>query len=555
MRKGFNMFTALLATMLVIIASLLIFAMIQQERNAKEEVMNVATHHRLETYMQQIRSDAIQEFNFFIRSKIEEYLASDSIDLGSLKVWDKWDNIKRSFVLGYFAGGEAQLTESIAKGLPAFLDRMREALAYEKRYEVKVQGSAEEFKEVLKKLMEVSVEEKNFLEVVECEGKPENCPKGTFYINLKLSKLSDDEYEKLPVIIVRDVVTGAEVRGAILPRNDLKLYVPLRMFKAFAFTRKYLHSDLTNINSASDYGYLSPRIHNELDSMALGICDYGYCMPRTNPYFPPEKRYIEPETCPGSGRKDELKRITGYFRGKSFSYDPSDAESMKKTLIKLVKDRLCELSVQHLQPISQSDFEVLHNTDEGQCYVFFDELRVRAVGAKRIKINEPYIKLLGKIYNEPNNPNICPYKFTLMQNRRLGFWLGFTSSDWEKTLARIAPETCSGFTNRPENPLEWSCQGMRGCCIELDEISFTLRFEEKDKNYKVFKNRKLIYKIKISDLTFVPFNPNYDSGAPQANCALQKAPARQFCNAAGWECVIAYDSFRKKYYGCYPKGA
>ncbi|MEM4662942.1 MAG: hypothetical protein QXM75_02890 [Candidatus Diapherotrites archaeon] len=555
---GFNLFTALLAMIIVVTSSMLVLTMIHSERNANTFVENATTDARLEAVARTMRTDALNSFNHYVREEIEYYTSMNPIPIDDLAVWEDWNALIRYFIHGYFGrSGSPMFASQIANSMPEMIRSYKETLTYEARYKVDVVGDEDKLKEAILELIIISAEEEDFIEVIECDGTPQGCPIGSFYINLRLSKLSTDKYESLPRLVVKDLVTGKEIREIILPKTDLKMYVPSRIFKAMAYTRYFLHTDLVNINSSNDYGYLSPRIHNELDSMALGICDYGYCKPRESPYFPPTARYIDGEACPNVGR-NQLEAVQGNFRGRSFVYNPSDDRSMNETIEKLFKIRVCELSEKHLAKLSSTKFTIAKTGSiEGvDCYVTFDRVFAEATAAKKVESSLPGLKPQGMLSpQEPNNPNACPFNFTLPQNRNLGYYLEGGKIKWpsEKTVP-ITRDFCTSLAISGLEQKLRLCQ-VQGysCCSEISEASFYITFIEGDANYKVNKNRNVKFMMQIPDMSFTAFNPNYSSGSvlTTLGCALEHQPVAQSCNADQWTCQT-YE-YQGTFYGCYPK--
>ncbi len=543
--KAFNLFTALISLLLIVITSMLVLAMIQTESNTNSLVNEITTQTRLEAVLRLMRADVLQLFNYKMRDEIEWWLSKNPVPFSSLEVWNDWDAIVKDFAYGQFAS-EGKFASRLADSLwGMILGKYGKGLVYEGRYEIKITGNDQKFKEIITELSNVSTMHKDFIQVVGCDGAPANCPIGTFYVNLKLSELSDKEYEALPIIQVKDLVENKELRDAILPRNDVKMYVPLRLFKALAYVRAFMHSDLANPNSASDYGYLSPRIHNEIDSMALGMCDYKRCHPRDNPYFPPEKNILFGKACPGAP-SNYIESMEVSFRGRSLgNYNPSNKNSIKSMLAKAVKLRLCELSKEILASLSEPDFKPEKQVFEGEdCYILIDKIKieVKTTASVRVKIQpeavgSPHTATTTTWGAEPNMPSACPFNFNLEQNRRIGYYLQGSEIKWPDLEAAV----CNGFTGLSDIAALKRCEKAGwGCCGEVSGVgNMVLSFIEENPHYKVNKNREVKFMVKITDYSFTPFNPNYDSGAPLSNCALQHAPIEQSCNPIGWTCLTA----------------
>ncbi|MCD6246872.1 MAG: hypothetical protein J7J87_00345 [Candidatus Diapherotrites archaeon] len=558
-QKAFNLFTALLAFILILTSTILFLTMIQTETNTSHLIDHMASQARLESVARLVRADIFQTFNQNLREVIEDYFRHNEVIIGDLKAWEDWDQLKEEFSEGYFVGNE-KFAREIAKALPGL--ELDYAIPYEGKYKVEMYNDdRERFREVLQSAIDASASSGDFIEVVECDGTPENCPLGTFYINLKITELSDEEYESLPMLRVTDLLNGSYIADPIIPRNDIKLYVPLRLFKAMAITRKMMHSDLAYMNTRYDFGYLSPRIHNEFDSMALGYCDYGFCYPRENPYFPPDKRYSDDKACSGTGVSNSLTEITGNFRGMNFTYNLVDRLStnyMVRKLAELAKKRLCELSKENISSYdSPGDFEIEKDPAEPNCYVIVEagDIRASAKPSKLIKTgSERKVSLIGtNPKTEPNQTlSSCPFNFTLGQNRRIGYYKGPGGIMWPDSS--IGSEICNGFESMSALlgmiPPKCGYGTSWACCTEITEMNFKVSFIEKNPEYKINKDLETRFAFKIVDRSFTGFNPNYDSGATDIDCALAHAPQSNTCVASAWTCMVKPAG---GYQGCYPE--
>lgn len=92
---------------------------------------------------------------------------------------------------------------------------------------------------------------KEFVKLLNCDGtNPNDCTNGSFYTNLYMTNMSYSTYLNLPRIFVYRSLDESEMDDAILPRNVLSLYVPLRLFGVLAFTRStLLNDDLTKFEN------------------------------------------------------------------------------------------------------------------------------------------------------------------------------------------------------------------------------------------------------------------------------------------------------------------
>lgn len=558
-QRAFNLFTALLAFILILTSTILFLTMVQTETNTSHLIDRMASQARLESVARLVRADIFHTFNQNLRERIENYLRKNAIVI-DLNAWDNWDKLKKDFSEGYFVSNEAFAME-IAKALPGL--ELDYAIPYEGKYKVEMYNKdLTKFKELLQSAINASASSGDFIEVVECDGTPENCPLGTFYINLRITKLSDEEYEGLPMLKVTDLLNGSYIADPIIPKNDIKLYVPLRLFKAMAITRKLMHSDLTYMNTRYDFGYLSPRIHNEFDSMALGYCDYGFCYPRENPYYPPDKRYSDDKACAGAGVTNSLTEVTGNFRGTNLKYNLTDrlnSNYMERKLAELVKKRLCELSKENISGYnSPGDFEIEKDSADPNCYVIVEAGDIRAIAepSKLIRSGPerkpPLIGTNPKV--EPNQTlSGCPFNFNLGQNRRIGYYKTASGIKWPGS--EIGSEICKGFEAMGALigmvPPKCGYGTSWACCTEITEMNFKVSFLEKNPEYKINKDLETRFAFKIVDRSFTGFNPNYDSGTTNIDCALTHAPQQIGCMASAWTCIVKQGA--SGYEGCYPE--
>jgi len=376
-------------------------------------------------------------------------------------------------------------------------------------------------KETLAKLTSRSVDKGEFFEVVDC--KPGDCPNGTFYINLKLSELTNEEYENLPRIEVVDRSTGNKIKDVILPRTDFKIFVPLRVFKAIAHASSIAHTPGVE-NTGADNGLFSAHTHNKFEAMALGICDYGYCSPRTNPYTPPAKRAVGGHTCPGDqkGNENNLRSVKGSFKGAVFEYDPDDSVNMNTKLQDLAITEICGLvgSAVGLVPLEAEEKFKLVSVEGANCPD--GKIRVSATAT-----SEASKKVVHKDVGSPptvpdgfsgsyNDFCIQENSFGLEQTRNVGVYWETTGEGTDLKLPII--------TKTQRQCDEGISKGDVALCSELSRTEVTVAFEELEDKYKIRKGKKLTYRVKIVD-TFVPFTGAWN-GQVGEDCALAAAPTK-----------------------------
>ncbi|MFH1234343.1 MAG: hypothetical protein V1493_01905 [Candidatus Diapherotrites archaeon] len=558
--RAFNLFTALLALILIVLTSILVSSMVQSESNTKTIIAGILSQSRLESMSRLIRADAFQAFNYMTREQMESWLSAPSnvfeIDYGK---WADWQSVVDEFANEKFRNANA-FADYFANNLPSMVAQSNDPYA---GYEISVEFDKKTFKKILVKVLEQSAQDRDFFQIIDCDGMPENCPNGSFYLNLKFSKLDQSMYEQMPLVTVKDKRGNTSSSDPIIPKNDLKVYMPTRIFKALAITRSFMHSKLdsgsSGMNTASDYGYYSPRIQNEIDSMALGYCDYGYCSPRQSPYFPPDTMYDGTKNCPGFITAGSAPiQVDGTFRGANFSYKAGNDDDTKEEMKKLLRQRLCELSRELLGayniPENANNFGVegegFFNGDPTKpCYVTVadGDIGVESVPSKGIKTGNDEIDKPNTypFTDEPNNPSEswapCPYPYNLpTENHRTGMFLEggeIKIKDYEAASCFDAEDT-----------------GRLGdmSCTQITAVKLIITYVEKDQNYKVMKDRPVKIKISTSDHGYTPFNAKIDLGESypmDSRCAFSGSVAGTgTCgNKEGWMCYTPTVAE-----GCYP---
>ncbi|MDP2974077.1 MAG: hypothetical protein Q8N60_03430, partial [Candidatus Diapherotrites archaeon] len=335
---------------------LLVNSMTQSERKTADTIAGIQSRSDLEAVAEMARADAMQLFNFGVREKIEEWLTKEEFGGVTLNLQNKsWEEIQRDFAESKFGG--ADKTEALAKFIASHLIVLFYGGVYFENYVITLEGS-DTLQAGLNAAIKKSVESGDFFTVIECpNGDPKTCKKGTFYVNLHLEKLTQEEYERLPKLRVFDKISGKELQVVILPRTTFRIYVPLRFFKAIAETRGLMHYPLVDeTDTADDQGLFSPRVHNLIEGIALGMCDYGYCAPRTNPFTPPENTAMPSGFCPGDNMalnydKDitiPIECPTGTedwcHSGETYNANNNPGSTdMEKAVQKIAKEKVCDV--------------------------------------------------------------------------------------------------------------------------------------------------------------------------------------------------------------------
>ncbi len=278
--RGFNMFTAIVAIILLMIGVMLTNTLISAEEKTSRQIYNMLNSYQKEDAAAIARADALQTFNYNFRERIEDYLSFDQSELGEVG-----DNLQTGYAIFNISNNSDFTFEEMEKSfreqillasgpndfnkvLQYVSDRMIDQfrpINYGK-YSVYLSDSKSSGKAaaLLGLTKAINIDDASLLEIVDCDE--DSCENGSFYFNIPLNKLDDKTYEAMPRIIVKDLVTQEQIQVGMLPRTNLKIYVPVRFFKAIYEARK------SALLIKSEY--------SELSQYKLGFCDPGICSPR-----------------------------------------------------------------------------------------------------------------------------------------------------------------------------------------------------------------------------------------------------------------------------------
>ncbi|HLC79060.1 MAG TPA: hypothetical protein VJG83_01395 [archaeon] len=261
-QKGFTLFTALVAFILIVLAMLLVQSMISTERTTSDIISDISEQQEMQAIADLARADALQVFNFGIRYTIEDFSTRDSEPQDGLpeNVYvvfasdaQDWETLQQRFVKERFGVGENSSGNAFAllaaRHLISLLDRSDDARGYDIEL---VNPDEATMSTILKDTFNGQVDEDGsldeFFQVIRCEDNSEfgsvsghfdNCT-GSFYVTMDLSKdaMSDEQYEKFPQVRVQNKQTSRVLKEPILPRGKFRIYVPVRLFKALAGARE-----------------------------------------------------------------------------------------------------------------------------------------------------------------------------------------------------------------------------------------------------------------------------------------------------------------------------
>jgi hypothetical protein len=560
--KGFNLFTALVSFLLIMLAVLLIQSMINSERSAADTIAKIESRNRLQATAEMARGDAMQVFNYTLRKKIEDWLISPEGGRIFLDLENKsWEEIKSDFAKSKFGDPQADGTK-----FATFAARSMQGIfhvpSHFGSYSISVEGTTADLERGINAAIEKSLDD--FFTVIECaDGDPQDCEKGTFYVNLHLEKLTQEEYEALPKVRVVDKasckdpseVSCEELKMVILPKTTFRIYVPLRFFKAIAEARALSHfpesggsfSNMNWVNTSSDGGLFSPKNHNEIENFCLGMCDYGYCAPRTVPWEKPASREITGQKtfCPGDssgtsthwqeGLPTQLVCNKGWCSEVAVptSYNANNNDmggalaggdwlNMKESLGKVAEAKICGVVKSARQAGYLGVDDASGNADK------FTLMGVECGGlASEVQINVEArdSKLLGTTAagSAASDPG-----------RNMGLFSAAGGDINFPRVGGIAGLPCSNAGSQND---------YHSRAAEVKDIEVTLAFKEEDPHYMVKEAdpaTEHIYRISLYDNTYIPFTANWEQGGIGGDYLYSKSPSQTNCSMApgqGWHCL------------------
>lgn len=360
--RAFNLFTALVAFVMVLLVVILTNSMLQTEDKAIATVSDLSEQSEMQAVADLARADALQVFVYNMRFKMETWLTNQYNWFTIFPEYKRWENVKTQYVTATFGGGRNQAfaneaTQQISGTLSVGSSFGRYAISLD----IDSQNQ-EKMREALVESINRRVIDGTFFDVIGCtvnsgsDFDSVDCDPGTFFVNLDLSRgafdpacnatdnwsnclLDDQYYENLPKVIVRKTGTNDILEVPVLPRSNVRIYVPLRIFKAIAHAHKNGFATV-----------FSDQYRNRLKKFRLGLCDRRSCMPRNGDIQNPTVGGWVTEECPlRTGTGGDTLPIRFSIGTGGFSYDddyaPGRSGSATSQLNSVVQKFLCDPSV------------------------------------------------------------------------------------------------------------------------------------------------------------------------------------------------------------------
>ena len=329
------MFSAMVAAVLIMTSVVLVTTMTTTEDKLGSQLYYMLNTFQLNDAAAIARSDALQSFNYNFRASMQDYLTFNDTEMDNEPGFniltttnsDNWDEIITTFekVILLNSDGNHKFDAVIE-----FVSN-RTILQFNKgsygRYHVSLSSKDQEARQntinALSEAIECLSVDEEFLEVVDCDGL--TCGLGTFYFNIPLDCVSDTTYEALPKIVVKDLITKGETKLPILPKTRLKIYIPLRFFKAIYVARQ----------NATSMRNVEPSFRDA----KLGFCENNSCTPNTSPSGGPGGPWDH--ECPGSVSDNELQTLTSTYTGIS-TYNAGGGTVANIGLNAFAKQEICD---------------------------------------------------------------------------------------------------------------------------------------------------------------------------------------------------------------------
>ncbi len=327
-KKGFTLFTALVAVMVIFLGILITQTMISGERGSTEAIKDVEQESEMLDFANFARTDALHQFNFSLRLAFAKYFSKDDFPQDNIpdnyfalnssafsfgNPTQNWNGIKTDFTQQYFGdigNPQCNITESAVFDNSANISNCSARQIVEfasnnivssltlqdspegKSYFAQIEPIDQEFfKRILLFVFSRSAKQNDFLKVADCDGDYTGggCNGGGFYINLDFSPeagtapnqtgISDKVYEALPQIQITQssscvfengnpVSCFKTLKQPIFPRSTVRVFVPVRIFKAIAAAKQAITTNDGKTIFDDTSGFKT-----QLKKIKLGVCD------------------------------------------------------------------------------------------------------------------------------------------------------------------------------------------------------------------------------------------------------------------------------------------
>ncbi len=285
-KRGFNLFTALIALMLVSITIVFVYNMVQTEENYLSLIQDQSKTSDLMTIADLSRADAFNIFVVSFRERWAEYRSEPEnvVTITRQFATMDWNGFIENYANKIFFDNsfETYFALSVTESLEYTNPPLGYTITIPDYNQV-------ELADIIGKAFIASDEK---IKVIGCEQASDFCI-GTLYFKIDTRKLSSTDYEKLPMIVVKRNIDDQVIQRPVFARREYRIYLPWRGFQAMRTVRNFAlgvdlekeeNSEYILNNLYNSKGFLNPHINYALNSAKVGICDIDSCAPRTDLY-------------------------------------------------------------------------------------------------------------------------------------------------------------------------------------------------------------------------------------------------------------------------------
>ena len=195
---------------MVVLGVMLAQSMSSTERSTTEIIAENRLDQEMIDTAVLAQADALQEFNFGMRSAMEKYFSNDyDSERGYENYYslesDKWDDTSLDEITADFEREQfGTRLDSIAQFTEQELSSTLIGYKHTQEFLIRLQREdfdSATFQEILKKALRPATG--NIIKVIDCPHNEDddvtvdNCTKGTFYVTLYFAELSDEDYDCL----------------------------------------------------------------------------------------------------------------------------------------------------------------------------------------------------------------------------------------------------------------------------------------------------------------------------------------------------------------------
>ncbi len=537
-KKGFNLFTALISLMLLSITIVFVYNMVQTEENYLSLIDDQSRTSDLITIADISRADA---FNNFVVSFREQWIKFRSNPDNQIKIQREqvmldWDSFVKYYADDIFF--DNQFENFFAQNVISSLLYTNPPIGYG----IQVPDYDKiELSRIIKASFVAAGDNK--LKVVDCEQNSVNCL-GTLYFTIDTRNLSAEDYEKLPMIVVKRNQNDEVIQRPVFARREYKIYIPWRGFQAMRTVRNFAldaelekkdQSEILNRSSTSQ-GFFNPYIHYTLNSAKLGVCDIDSCGLREDLFITTNKNYFS-DVCtkPTSVSGVKANNGGGYtvvgtninLSGNN-SYSLQTSENLKPVFEDLVKTTI-KNNVSARTPVQIYAGNNLKSVNDG-----IGVCRNSVVSQNGLNICNVSVidvsKVTKEVLSEPSaggiqgDSSITPVIFNPLQyNKASNIGLSLNNDN-------------NIFILRDPTNISQDNKNFNLKCSKIEKINILFKFEDQDERYILAEDYKNIY-VQLEDdyASYSFFNPSqtFSFGTPGyfQNQVILNNPL-----TSGWRC-------------------